>query len=801
MNELKLYENNDKIIDFQYDIFVPEKNLIGTYNNDIEIKFSEGQLEIIEDDFIDIEFDSEIPKTDKADYLLAASCGILSGALSVLWSKEFSLDEAQKWGNEKADEVVTEVAKSMGYKGDDLKGAISYLEKMFPMAGDALTNAFGGGKQHHLRDFSHHASPVGLICSILMQFMGEGFGTDTQGKFIPVKITKDGVIGKNFAEKIVFGTVNWMFHLVSDMDGSSSSVFDGSGKGTGIPGPFLSLLKELSALPLFHAVDEKNINKPKLFSQFISKLFNGTLIKNEDGTPIRFDLRTEMGIGHQLVEQAKPVIINECLVRTCFFISRFIAEVKEKDIHSFKELENLDVGKFIPMNNRVLIRMITVSSGSFVAINLSGVAVKSAIHSKGDKEGFCKEFFLSINYVGIGRFVFACASDAQYIKDDISDVYRAYIENKERERKNQYTLGYQFLTLNDVQAQLLYSLKAISVTYDIENTKDKKKQAIKKIWLEEWKKKTLESLGIDDNGYFLSEEKVYVEIYDIDAQANDRGWLYLLSMELALFQAYYNLTDNDGNLYSGLSYGGKYLFEILPSKQMLISKKDIEDTMKQYKSYVSKLNDVGKKTAIGVGVTAITTVATGGLVLAFAPEIAVVLAGGSFAGLSGAALTSASLASIGGGSLAAGGLGMAGGTAILTGGGALLGMAGSSTASLISVVSKVSEKFTLNECAKLLTFCKTVLIEKYDNTELIEPLVEGIRRCSYTVEQEIMAVENDGTKEEKKSLKRMKSCSQYLKNCERELLLLVSAKDKNVQGKKMLLESKKEKVTRIEEKR
>ena len=659
---------------------------------------------------------------------------------------------------------------------------------MFPMAGDALTNTFGGGKQHHLRDFSHHASPVGLICSILMQFTGEGFGTDTQGNFIHAKITKDGVIGKNFAEKIVYGTINWVFHLVSDFDGSSSSVFEGNGKGTGIPGPFLSLLKEMSALPLFNTVDEKNINKPKLFSQYISKLFNGTLIKNEDGTSVRFDLRTEMGIGHQLAEQAKPVIINECLVRTCFFISRFVGEVNEKDIHSFKELESLDASKFIPMNNRALTRMMTVSSGSFVAINLSGVAVKTAIHSKGC---FCKDFFLSINYIGIGRFVFACASDAQYIKEDISEVYRKYMGNKERERKNQYTLGYQFLTLNEVQAQLLYSLKSISVTYDIENTKDKKKQAIKKMWLEEWKKKTLESLGIDDNNYFLSEQKVYIKIYDIDAQANDRGWLYLLSMELALFQAYYNLTDNDGNVYSGVSYDGKYLFEVLPNKQMLISKTEIEETMKQYKSYVSKLKDVGKKTAMGVGVTAITTVATGGLVLAFAPEIAVVLAGGSFAGLSGAALTSASLASIGGGSLAVGGLGMAGGTAILTGGGALLGMAGSSTASLISVVSRVSGKFTLNECAKLLTFCKTVLIEKYHNTELIGPLVEGVRRCSYTVEQEIMAVETVGIKEEKKALKKMKSCLQYLKNCERELLLLISSKDKKNEMKKMILESKK----------
>ena len=92
---------------------------------------------------------------------------------------------------------------------------------------------------------------------------------------------------------------------------------------------------------------------------------------------------------------------------------------------------------------------------------------------------------------------------------------------------------------------------------------------------------------------------------------------------------------------------------------------------------------------------------------------------------------------------------------------------------------------------------KTVLIEKYDNTELIEPLIEGIYRCTYTVEQEVIAIETAGTREERKSLKRMKSCLQYLKNCERELLLLVSPMDRENRVRKMGLESKKTQVSRI----
>ena len=70
----------------------------------------------------------------------------------------------------------------------------------------------------------------------------------------------------------------WFFHMVSDMAGSSTSVGKGSA-GTGLPGPIVSFLKEISALPIF-----RNMNKDgyKEFSVWISKLFNGTLLGKRD---------------------------------------------------------------------------------------------------------------------------------------------------------------------------------------------------------------------------------------------------------------------------------------------------------------------------------------------------------------------------------------------------------------------------------------------------------------------------------------------------------------------------------------
>jgi hypothetical protein len=79
--------------------------------------------------------------------------------------------------------IVIKVSQLQGYPKDDLEGAIRYLEKKFPNPSDKLTPQFGGGLQHHLRDFSHHFTPLGLICSIITQFTGEGYGTDNDGNF------------------------------------------------------------------------------------------------------------------------------------------------------------------------------------------------------------------------------------------------------------------------------------------------------------------------------------------------------------------------------------------------------------------------------------------------------------------------------------------------------------------------------------------------------------------------------------------------------------------------------------------
>lgn len=366
---------------------------------------------------------------DKADYALAVTSGVLAGLVDSLFVGEFSLEYANQWGNQQAEKLVLKVAKYQGYGGTDLGQAIKQLEDQFPIAADKATAAFGGGLQHHLRDFSHHPTPVGLVCSILTQFTGNVYGTDVVGAFQCVPLNKDGLnlVGKSFPEKIMFGAVNWFFHMVSDVAGSSGTVMKGS-FGTGLPGPLVSLLKEFSSTRLFKKQDAKGC---KEFSVYISKLFNGTLLGERDSKgnliPLKFDLRTEMGVAMQVGKQTIPVIINECIVRSFFLLRRLLQELSRDDIQDWSDVHKINWKAIIPFRNRTVDRMLTIASMTFTVADTTDAAIHAAIESGGNWVLFSGRFVTRFNYVGAGRAALSIVREVSNEKKEAQLIHEKMI--------------------------------------------------------------------------------------------------------------------------------------------------------------------------------------------------------------------------------------------------------------------------------------------------------------------------------------------------------------------------------------
>lgn len=396
-----------------------------------------------------VEIDNLTNHADGYDYALAVSSGILSGLIDAFVVGEWDFARGKRLANKDVNYKITQFAKKQSdyllycqytLEGtgsprrspkdpDRLETAVQFLEWKFPLPGDApwlqigydrggnvIENKKISSKSHHLDDLSHHPTIVGLISCIISQFTKVGTYVNSNNQIIriPFSVDEDGMIeGKTPVAKVGAGIINWCFnvarhrygHLMSDIGGSKST----AGGGMGLPGSVMSMLKELSCLPCFNDSEfplklamayQKGIgiNKGQVNLGFLNCLF--------EGADSKVDYRTEKGIKNELKRQAIPVAINEIVVRSFYFIRHFIMEMKEK-----KSILNVDFKKILPLNNRTIVRMVAISSGTFTAIDLADAAIRGVVKSGGNFAEFGHQFILRVNFVGIGRFTMAVSVD------------------------------------------------------------------------------------------------------------------------------------------------------------------------------------------------------------------------------------------------------------------------------------------------------------------------------------------------------------------------------------------------------
>ncbi len=438
---------------------------------------------------------------DWLDYTVAVASGVLCGMIDSFFVGEWNFQKAKAITNEEINRKVMEFAKKQGWKphegnGERLDLAIKYLEKKYPLPGDGafeqLANSGITKKTHHLDDFCHHPNIVGLICCLLVQFRGETiyFNNESTKYSIPVEVNEYGQLqGKNIVTKFFCGIINWFInvsktianakgHWMSDMAGSGTSKHGGAG----LPGPIMSLLKECSALPCFKNSDFAE-NLRKLYQNGIGtgkkQIDLGVFNSLFEGASSEFDIRTENAIKHELKRQAVPVIMNEAIVRGFYTIRRFISEYKKKE--SFDKLEWKNI---LPFKNRTVVRMLTISTGTFTAIDLGDAAIRSAVKNAGKvgSPSFWKDFILRVNFVGIGRFAITIGTDVGMgIKKSSLENKRMVLMTEQIELLNARVFYYQEnmwlqidateQSLEDLEKYIEYSSDVFADSYsDIERS-------------------------------------------------------------------------------------------------------------------------------------------------------------------------------------------------------------------------------------------------------------------------------------------------------------------------------------------
>ena len=365
---------------------------------------------------------------DRFDYAYAVMSGIWAGVIDAMFVGQASFNGSEiGLSHQQINNFIQQYAKTRGLGGDRLNECIRDLEQAFKVAQDNTWKGAGIGvsaKNHHLADLAHHPTPIGLISSLIVQFLRIGTFVNKDGewhfKFVKTDI-KDLV--EFIAPAIITGILNWLVaigekkleeetgeqipealvriahvvastpvlieiakcadnwfgHLVSDMGGSKNT----AGGGMGIPGVFISLLYEIASLPIL---------KDSGLLAFVNDLYENKKI----------DLRHEVSLYKELGKQTIPVIFNEIYVRFGYFLLRLVDEMV--DNNGFKTINWSNV---VPFGNRTVDRMLTVASMTFTMADTADAAVHAAIESCGNWILFSGSFVSRFNYVAAGRVAFA----------------------------------------------------------------------------------------------------------------------------------------------------------------------------------------------------------------------------------------------------------------------------------------------------------------------------------------------------------------------------------------------------------
>ena len=410
--------------------FSSTKSGIYKFISDLDNRLAKNQA-ILDD--LNSNIDRLTNHADGFDYAISACSGVLCGFIDSFFVGEFNFEELKADSNKHVNLFVEKYAKLSGWDGNGrLKSAVEFLEKKFPVDQDNVWKASGisSTRLHHLEDLAHHPTPCGLFFAILVSFFRCAVFVDKDGHWhleiletdtkklaklwIPVLLS--GILrwlvnvaeskylekeGKELPKPVqkLLNTVaytpgiievlkvamNWFGHLVSDMAGSKQT----AGDGMGIPGLFLSLLKELSSLPYI-----RETNLPKIVSGWYSK--------------DKIDMRAELAIVEYAGRQAIPVILNECIVRTFFFVRHLIDEKKNAG-----EWKNVNWNNVVPWGNRTINRMLTIATGTFTTVDVADAAIRSVIKNGGNvyNPKLYADFVLRVNFVGLGRFAIAVGTD------------------------------------------------------------------------------------------------------------------------------------------------------------------------------------------------------------------------------------------------------------------------------------------------------------------------------------------------------------------------------------------------------
>ncbi len=375
-------------------------------------------------------------RADVFDYMLAVASGIISGYIDAKYIKRVDF---VKGDLENSIYKVIEIALDDNKK----KPRKSSMEKM-----------------------SKEANYTGLIYSVARELQRVGNFKEENGELHFQKAAKeDGKTGELLGMAGLVGIMNWLINMAEDEKKSKAEEAkkqkkadkDAEKKAQVNPekqdkkkdddedtDPFPAALFELvhklaSNDKILNRIKEANENCEKkmsdlgaynhkkgdkndmvdIFFKYTQDGFELPIMRDSfvleqakylhEHKAVHKKLIDEIPLYGKLSNQMMPVIINELIVRTFYFIRNLVNELSNA-----KSIGDVNFRNVIPFNNRTIEQMIMISSMTFTfvdAADASRKAVRGIADSKGNFIFGAFAFAASFNYVGYGRAMLSIAKE------------------------------------------------------------------------------------------------------------------------------------------------------------------------------------------------------------------------------------------------------------------------------------------------------------------------------------------------------------------------------------------------------
>ena len=207
-------------------------------------------------DTLNIEIERLTNHADGFDYAIAVGAGVLCGLIDSFVVGEFNFERGKANSNKQVNQFIMKFAKLNGFEGDRLNKAIEFLEGKFPVGQDNIWKGADIGvsaTNHHLADFAHHPTLLGLAASIAVQFFRMGIFVNKNGEWhLEFISTEPKELLKIWLPVIISGLLMWMINIA---ESKYKDEIDEK-----IPKPIQKLIKALAAAPMVISILRVAVN-------------------------------------------------------------------------------------------------------------------------------------------------------------------------------------------------------------------------------------------------------------------------------------------------------------------------------------------------------------------------------------------------------------------------------------------------------------------------------------------------------------------------------------------------------------